>query len=201
MRDFILIYAKFLYTILIVFTLTRFIYYRNSGKAEFVFTNILLATMISFMCMMVSKIEINLGFAIGLFAIFGVLRFRTSAISPREMTYIFLCAGIAGKNMLMPLEVGFAKILLSDASILVIAGLAEYFLLPKKIKTKQIVFIDLSLIHPDKRELLDQVLLTKYGISDIVRIEVGKIDEAKNTVRLRVHFKDEQDLNFEEPSG
>jgi hypothetical protein len=187
---------KFWYTVTIVFIMSRFLYYANNGKKEYLFTCTLLAAMISLICILVSRVELSLGFAIGIFALFGIIRYRTTPISPREMTYIFLSAGIAAKNSLAPQDLEFYKLLASDVSLLLIAGLLEYFLFKEKLSSKIMVYNNLDLIHPDKHPELIQDLNKRYGISGIEKIKVGKIDNVKNSVRLLIHFKDSGDNNF-----
>ena len=187
---------KFWYTIAIVFIMGRFLYYANKGKKEYLFTCTLIAAIISLICIMISEVELSLGFAIGIFALFGIIRYRTTPISPREMTYIFLSAGIAAKNTLAPQDLEFYKILASDVSLLLLAGLLEYFLFREKLSTKIMVYNNLKLIHPDKRHELIQDLNQRYGISEIEKIKVGKIDIVKRSVRLLVYFKDSGDNNF-----
>ncbi len=187
---------KFWYTVAIVFIMSRFLYYANKGKKEYLFTCILLSAMISLICILVSRVELSLGFAIGIFALFGIIRYRTTPISPREMTYIFLSAGIAAKNTLAPQDMEFYKILASDVSLLLLAGLLEYFLFREKLSIKIMVYNNLKLIHPEKRHELFQDLNKRYGISGIEKIKVGKIDNVKNSVRLLIYFKDSGDNNF-----
>ena len=187
---------KFWYTVAIVFIMVRFLYYANKGKKEYLFTCTLIAAIISLICILISQVELSLGFAIGIFALFGIIRFRTTSISPREMTYIFLSAGIAAKNTLAPQDMEFYKILASDVSLLLLAGLLEYFLFREKFSTKIMVYNNLKLIHPDKRHELIQDLNQRYGISEIEKIKVGKIDIVKKSVRLLVYFKDTGDNNF-----
>ncbi len=95
-------FLKFWYTVAIVFILARFLYFPRKGKKEYLFTYILLAAMIALLCIIISRLEISFGFALGIFAIFSLIRYRTEPISPREMTYIFLSTGIAAKNQLAP---------------------------------------------------------------------------------------------------
>ncbi len=186
----------FWYNIAIVFVIGRFLYYANQGKKEYLFTYILLAAVISLLCLLIQRVELSLGFAIGIFAIFGIIRYRTAPISPREMTYIFLSAGIAAKNTLALSEIEFYKILLTDISLLLITGVLEYFLYRQKLSIKYIIYTNLDLIHPDKRPELFEDLNLKYGIKEIEKIKVGKIDAVKNSVRLQISFKDSGDNNF-----
>jgi len=187
---------KFWYTVAIVFIMVRFLYYANKGKKEYLFTCTLIAAIISLICILISQVELSLGFAIGIFALFGIIRYRTTPISPREMIYIFLSAGIAAKNNLAPQDIEFYKILASDISLLLLAGLLEYFLIRDKLSIKTMVYNKLELIHPDKRHQLFQDLNQKYGISEIEKIKVGKIDNVKKSVRLLIYFKDSGDNHF-----
>jgi hypothetical protein len=186
----------FWYNIAIIFIMGRFLYYTNKGKKEYLFTYLLLAAIISFLCMLVQGADLSLGFAIGIFAIFGIIRYRTTPISPREMTYIFLSAGIAAKNTLVHMDLEFYKLLVTDISILLIAGLLEYFLFREKKDIKYIAYDNLELIHPERREELFKDLDSRYGIREIHKIKTGKIDAIKNSVRLQIFFHDSADENF-----
>jgi len=74
---------KFWYTVAIVFIMGRFLYYANKGKKEYLFTCTLIAAIISLICILVSQVELSIGFAIGIFALFGTIRYRTTPISTR----------------------------------------------------------------------------------------------------------------------
>lgn len=198
MEDFYFILIKFWYTILIVFILARLFYYRYNGKKELLFTYILLSAIISMLCVLISRVEISLGFAIGIFAIFGIIRYRTTQVTPREMTYLFLCAGVAAKNILAPEDAPFSRIIISDIAILLIAGLAEYFLFSNNtsIGSKEIIYNNLELIHPEKRKELESDLDVKFGISGITKIKVIKINTVKNFARIIVEFKPDPKGSF-----
>ncbi len=196
MELFTIALIKFWYIMLIVFILGRFIYYPNKGKREFLFTYLMLATIIAILCILISRIDFSIGFALGIFAVFSIIRYRTVPISPREMTYIFLAAGIAAKNALVPDDIDLFKVITSDASILLIAGVSEYFLFRDKLSTKLIIFDNLELIRPAKRQELTNDLELRFGITGIVGIKIGRIDTIKNSVRIQVDFKDPDDHNF-----
>jgi hypothetical protein len=198
MHPFTFSLLKFWYSVGVVFLMARFLYYVNRGKKEYLFTCTLLAAMVSLLCLLISRVELSLGFAIGIFALFGIIRYRTIPILPREMTYLFLSAGIAAKNALAPVDLEWYRLLLSDFSLLLIAGLLEYFLFRKKISIKSITYNNLDLIHPDRRPELMEDLDQRFGLREIEKIKVGKIDAVKNSVRLQVHFKDVAEENFEE---
>ena len=181
---------RFWYTILIVFVVARFLYYQHNGKREFLFSYILLSAIIAMLCVLISRVEISLGFALGIFAIFNIISFRAATVSPREMTYLFICSGMAAKNMLAPDEMAFYRMLISDFSIILIIVLAEYFLFRAKQSTKTIIYTNLELIHPRRRKELEKDLNEKYGIFGIQDIIVGDINEPKKFTKLTVNFND-----------
>jgi len=198
MDVFIFTFLKFWYTIGVVFILARFLYYPNSGKKEYLFTYILLAAIIAELCIMISRVDMSFGFALGIFAIFSLIRYRTAPISPREMTYIFLSVGIAAKNQLVPEDMAFFKIMVTDGALLLIAGLCEYFLFRNKERSKIIIYNNLEMIRPEKKEELYADLNSKFGIANIKTLKIGKIDMPKSIVRLQVTFNDVTNNNFED---
>jgi hypothetical protein len=198
MDIFVFTFIKFCYTIGVVFLLARFLYYPNAGKKEYLFTYILLAAIIAELCIMISRVDMSFGFALGIFAIFSLIRYRTAPISPREMTYIFLSVGIAAKNQLVPEDIAFYKILVTDAALLLLAWLSEHFLFGTKERTKVIVYNNLELIRPEKKDELFAELKSKFGIDNIKTLKTGKIDVPKSTVKLLVTFKDTANTSFDD---
>jgi len=186
----------FSYTIILITLIAGFLYYRRSGQKAFFFTYVLVAAVVFQLCIMLVRIPMELGFAIGLFAIFGIIRYRTSPINPREMTYLLVSAGIAAKNALTLDFMEYYKILASDALIVLIIVLLELLLFKKSSRVKIIVYNKLDLIHEDLRPQLISDLETSFGIKNIQKIQVGKIDTVRNSAQLKVHFLDTGDQNF-----
>ena len=186
----------FSYTIVLISIIAGFLYYRRNGQKAFFFTYVLVAAIVFQLCIMLVRIPMELGFAIGLFAIFGIIRYRTSPINPREMTYLLVCAGIAAKNALTLDFMEYYKILVSDAMLVLIIVLLELLLYKKSSKLKIIVYNKLELIHEDLRPQLISDLETSFGIKNIEKIQVGKIDTVRNSAQLKVYFLDTGDQNF-----
>ena len=191
----------FSYTILMVLIISGLLYYRRNGKKAFFFTYVLVAAIVFQLCVMLVRIPLELGFAIGLFAIFGIIRYRTSPINPREMTYLLVCAGIAAKNALALDHAGYYKIVVSDLLLLVVIILLELLLFKKRIMTKSIVYNKLELIHEDVRPQLISDLETSFGIKNIEKVKVGKIDTIKQSAQLKVYFQDTGDQNFSDENN
>ena len=189
-------FSRLLYTIGVIFILARFLYYPRNGNKEFMFTYIVLATILAILCILIKRVDLSFGLALGIFAIFSLLRYRTVSISIRDMTYLFLCAGIAAKNSLYPDEMEFYRLLFTDSLILVLVAVSEFFLFRQKHITKTIIYNNPGLVHPDKRkELLDD-LQKQFGISEVKEVKFGRIDTLKHSVRMKVTFKDDSNAHL-----
>lgn len=188
----------FLYTILVVFIIARFLYYRNNGEKTFFFTYVVVAAIVFQLCILLVRVPMELGFAIGIFAIFGIIRYRTAPINPREMTYLLVCAGIAAKNGLMIDQLEIYKILLSDLLLVGLIAIMEHLLFKQRTIVKTILYNKLELIHEDMRPKLINDLGVSFGIRNIKKIQVGKIDTFKQTAQIKVFFQDPEGKNFSE---
>lgn len=188
----------FAYTIILVLIISGLLYYRRNGKKAFFFTYVMVSAIIFQLCMMLARVPMELGFAIGLFAIFGIIRYRTSPINPREMTYLLVCAGIAAKNALAIDHIEYFKIVITDAALLGLIILMELVIFKKSMTIKTIVYSKLDLLHEDLRPQLISDLETSFGIKNIEKIQVGRIDTLKNSAVLKVHFQDTGDQHFSE---
>jgi len=186
----------FSYTIALVSIISGLLYYRRNGKKTYFFTFVLVAAIVFQLCIMLVRIPMELGFAIGLFAIFGIIRYRTTAINPREITYLLIAVGIAAKNGLGVDFFDYYKIVATDAFIVIVIVLMEFLLFKKQIKVKQIVYNKLDLIHEDRRQELIRDLQNSFGLKNIEKVQVGKIDTVKNLAQLKVFFQDTDDQNF-----
>ena len=94
---------RFALNILTLFILVRLLYYeyRKEGTPEYMFAFFILGIVVFLICTALEMVEVQLGFALGLFALFGILRFRTESIPVREMTYLFMVIGVAMINSLV----------------------------------------------------------------------------------------------------
>jgi hypothetical protein len=187
---------KYLYNIAIVFILARFLYYPRNGQREYMFTYIILSAVLGILCIMVKRVELGFGLALGIFAVFSLLRYRTISISIRDMTYLFLCAGITTKNSLTPDDTEFFRLFAGDVVLVILVTLGEFFLFRDKIVTKTILYNNLNLIHPDRKQELLNDLNKQFGISEVKKVQIGRIDTIKGSARIKVTFKDMDNANL-----
>lgn len=183
---------KFGLNALVLFVLIRLIYYPIHRKKDYLFTYFLFNTLIFFLCVLLNSVKLSIGFAFGLFAIFGVLRYRTEQISIKDMTYLFAVITIAVINSLASKKVSIAELLFTDGMILAMTYALEHLWLTRHEAMKQILYERIELIKPGNRVQLYADLHERLGVT-VSRVEIGKIDLLKDTAQLRVfYFEDEQ---------
>ena len=176
----------------------RLIYHMAAKRRDFVFTFMLVSSAVFLLCRLLAGVEIDLAFALGLFAIFGIIRYRTNAIPIREMTYLFIVIALAVINALAPLSASWIEIAVANALIWALAYILERLWFVEHMATKMVVYDRIDLLHAGKRQELIQDLEQRTGVT-IAHLEIGKVDLLRDTANLKIHFSaDQEPGHFEE---
>ena len=176
----------------------RLIYHMAAKRRDFVFTFMLLSTAVFLLCRLLAGVEIDLAFALGLFAIFGIIRYRTSAIPIREMTYLFIVITLAVINALAPLAASWLEIAMANVLIWVLSYVLERLWFVEHLATKIVIYDRIDLLHEGRRHELIADLEQRTGVT-IVHLEIGKVDLLRDTANLKIHFSaDQEPGHFEE---
>jgi hypothetical protein len=186
-EDFLDLIIRTTFNLVIVTFLVRYLYYRTTPRKDYLFTYILISLVVFFMCFLLENIRIELGFALGLFAIFGIIRYRTTQIPIREMTYLFLVIGISVINALSNRKVSYAELLFTNLALILVTYLLEKVFLLKHETKKVINFENVELIKPEKREELIKELEERTGLK-INRVEIGRIDYLRDSARVFIYY-------------
>ncbi len=199
--EFLELVARFIFNTLVVFALIRYLYYPVSRRKEYFFTYMLVSTIVFLISFSLIKVDrLGIGVALGLFALFGILRFRTRQIPIKEMTYLFLVIGISVINALVTQLTSYIELLFINTMVLSVAWMGEKYWMLTKESSKTIVYEKIELVKPENRDRLIEDLETRTGLK-INRIEVGRVDFLRDTARLRVfyspktnkgHFEDDE---------
>ena len=91
---------RFVLNMVVVVAIIRFFYYPKSRRRDYFFTFTLISISIFLMIFLLGSVKLKIGFALGLFAIFGIIRYRTESMPVREMTYLFVIIAISVINAL-----------------------------------------------------------------------------------------------------
>ena len=193
-NDFEKLIFKFFITFLFIFITVRGLYYPNARKKEYAFSFFMLGIVIFFISFTLKKFELGTGMALGLFAIFGIIRYRTETMPVKEMTYLFIVISISVINALANKKVSYAELLFTNMVIISIPFFMEKFWFqstaekPEKKEVKQsLVYNNLELIKPENRQLLLQELTDKTGLI-INRIKIEQIDFGENKVHITIYY-------------
>jgi len=186
-KDFWKLIVKTVFNLTIITIIVRYIYYPITKNKDYLFTYFLISLTVFLLCILLDNVKLQLGFALGLFAIFGIIRYRTDPIPIKEMTYLFLVIGISVVNALSNKKITHAELLFANSIIIFVAyGLERLWLLKHETR-KNITYEKIELIVPEKREELLEDLRKRTGI-DIIRVEVRRIDFLRDTANIRIFY-------------
>lgn len=186
-EDFWDLIIKAVFNTLVVLYLVRVLYYKVTPRKDFLFTYIMISQVVYFMLMLLENVGVNLGFALGLFAIFGMLRYRTRQIPIREMTYLFLVIGVSVINALSNRRVSYAELVLTNLVVVAVTYLLERKFLLKHESKREINYEKVDLIKPEKREELIRDLEERTGLK-INRVEIGRVDFLRDSARVYIYY-------------
>jgi len=178
---------KFVINFAFLIILIRFIFYRNSRDKDFFFTFYMFNVLTFFICFLLRKVPMEMGFALGLFAVFGILRYRTEAIPIKEMTYLFCCIGLAMINSLANRSISLVELLLTNVVIVSSTWAIETYWFKHHERSKEIVYENINLITPDKHEELINDLRIRTGLN-IHKVNFGAIDFLKDTIDIKIYY-------------
>ena len=183
------IMIRFAINLIVIFILVGLIYYRFTKKKEFVFSFSLMGIIIFLLCSLLQTVNIQLGMALGLFAIFAILRFRTVNFSAKDMTYIFVVIGVSVINSQANIPPPVFGAIVINSIIIISAFLLELFLRKDAFTPVIIIFNKTELLVPEMRQELLKELSAKTG-QQIEKIIIRKIDINKGNVELEGYFRD-----------
>lgn len=185
--DFGELFLRFLLNMGVVVTIVRLIYYRATRRRDYLFTYILISAVIFLLCFLLDNVKLELGFALGLFAIFGIIRYRTQQIPIREMTYLFLVIGISVINALVSKKTSYGELFFTNSALIFIAYMLERLSSLKHESRKVVTYEKIELIKPERRAELLADLEERTGLN-LNRIEVGRIDFMRDTAKINIYY-------------
>ena len=190
-QDFIELLVRSIFNFLIVGYIVRYLYYPATKNKDYLFTYLLISVTVFFLCFLLENVKLELGFALGLFAIFGIIRYRTDPIPIKEMTYLFIIIGISVMNALVNKKISHAEVVFTNLIFIALTYALEKIWLLKHESRKNITVEKIELILPERRQELLEDLKQRTGL-DITRVEVKSIDFLRDTAQLRIFFFDDE---------
>ena len=194
---------RFFMNLLVCWIIVQFFYYRKSRRRDYYFTFMLFSSAMLMLLYIMGNVEVGVGLTLGLFAIFGVIRYRTETVPIREMTYLFVIIALAAMNGLAPvyklvgaatasphyeLASGSVSIMaLSNALVIGLIWLLESEKLLRHTSAKLILYDRIDLIVPEKRQELIEDLEKRVGVK-VEKLEIGHVDFLRDAAFIKIYY-------------
>jgi hypothetical protein len=186
-ENFTLLAIRFGFNLISTFFIVVMLYARNSKRKDFYFSYFAISVAVFMLVFLLENVKIELGFALGLFAIFGIIRYRTDAIPIKEMTYLFVIIAVSVINALSKDYFGYLE--LTFVNILLVGALwvLERILMLRQEDSLQIIYENIENIHESKEAELIADLEKRTGIK-IRRYRIDKVDFLRDVARITIYF-------------
>lgn len=186
--DFINLVLRFGFHLLVTFLIVYVIYAKNSRRKDFYFSYFAISVTIFTLCFLLNNVKIELGFALGLFALFGIIRYRTDAIPIKEMTYLFVIIAVSVVNALSNKKVSFMELLFTNMAIVVTMWILEKLLMLRQEASLNITYERIENIHLMNKDELKEDIERRTGIK-VKRLEIMEVNFMRDIARIKVYHE------------
>ncbi len=185
--DFMGLLFRFILNTGVLLILIRRIYLKYSTRSSYAFSFLAVGEIIFLLCYLLSSVRLELGFALGLFAVFGIIRYRTDAVPFKQMTYLFVVIGISVINALACALISHVEILFANCAVLIGVWIMERYLSHRHEGSMVVVYENISNINRERYDLLISDLKDRTGFA-ITHFEIESIDYLKDVATITIYF-------------
>jgi hypothetical protein len=178
---------RFGFNLIATFFVVVMLYARNSKRKEFYFSYFAISIAVFMLVFLLQDVKLELGFALGLFAIFGIIRYRTDAIPIKEMTYLFVIIAVSVINALSKDFLGYIELTLVNILLVGALWILEHILMLRQEDSLQVIYENIENIHEEKEAELIADLEKRTGIK-IRRYRIDKVDFLRDVARITIYF-------------
>ncbi|MFY9151639.1 MAG: DUF4956 domain-containing protein [Prolixibacteraceae bacterium] len=186
-EDYLTLLVRFSLNLLVIIGIVVGLYAKTSKRKDFYFSYIAVSMVIFLLCFLLVSVKIELGFALGLFAVFGIIRYRTDAIPIKEMTYLFVVIAVSVINALANKKVSYAELITTNLLIVIGLFILEKILNLRQEISQRIIYEKIENVHEDRKDILLADLKTRTGI-EIKHFEVDKIDYLRDIAYIHIFY-------------
>jgi len=189
--DFFKMIFRFGINIAFITIIIRSFYHKSYKNKTYLFTYYMISIIVFFLCFTLKKFELDLGMALGLFAIFGIIRYRTDPMEINDMTYLFIVIGVSVINSLANQKMSYAEIIGANVIVICSIWLLGVFRFASMEKSKKIVYENIENIKAGNDTALKEDLEQRTGLK-INRVEVGNIDFLRDLADVKIFYDAEE---------
>jgi hypothetical protein len=187
--NFVSIMIRFVINLIFLFFLIKIVYYRYSRKEMFLFAFFLMGIMIFFIGAMLNAVFLEIGMAVGLFAIFTILRLRTTNVNIKDMAYMFTTIGISVINSLKLVGFPLLGVFIINMVVIVTAYILEEFLSKNSSESYSIVYRNLEMLRSGKKQKLLRDISELTG-KEVTKVKIRRVDYRSQVALLDIYYKD-----------
>jgi len=179
----------FLFNFLVTWVIVYFIYYRVSRRRDYYSTFMLFSSAMFLLLWLMQILDIQTGFVLGLFAIFGMIRYRTETVPIREMTYLFIIIAISVINSLSLRadDLAWHQLLFANILFIILTFAFDLWSNRKRLTTKIILYERIENIVPEREKELKADIEARTGIKP-ESVEIGHIDFLRDVAYIKVNY-------------
>ena len=178
---------RFFFNLIVGLVIVRGFYYRKSRRREYLVTLLIFSATMFLLIYCMGNVKLQIGLTLGLFAIFGMIRYRTETIPVREMTYLFVIIGISVINGLA-LELSYTELFAANIFIILLLWVLDGRKCARLVSVKIVQYDRIELITPQRRSELVKDLEDRLGVK-VLSVEIGGVDFLKDSAIVKVHYE------------
>ena len=178
---------RFGFHMLICLLIIHFCYYQKTRNRDYYKSFVYFASGMFLLLFLLESIKLQIGLTLGLFAIFGVIRYRTETVPIKEMTYLFMIIVVSVINGLS-LNVSYVELLIANVMLFTIMYAFEHQKVISTSNSKIILYERIELIVPERRNELIEDLTLRTGLN-VTNVEIGHIDFLRDAAFLKIHYQ------------
>lgn len=184
--------GQLLFRLLLDLSVTAFVihgvYLRLYRKREWAFTCYSFNLVTLCLCLLLRRGQADIGFALTLFGVFGILRYRTEQIAGRDLTYLFIVIGLGIVNGVSGRGVSLAELLLVNGAIAAMIAILEPAFRGATEQSTPMLYDRLALLQPGRESALIEDITARTGLA-VVRVETQRIDLLRDAAEITIHFR------------
>jgi hypothetical protein len=190
-EDFYKLIFRFTLNLIVLTAIIRYVYYAKTPRRNYLFTFYMISIISFVLVFALKSMDIDTGMGLGLFAIFGIIRYRTNPLRVREMTYLFISIGLSVLNGLSGKQISYAELLFINLVVVMIVYIMDTKILVSIETSKTIIYEKIENIKPQNALVLKSDLEERTGLI-INRISVGKIDFLKDVAEIKIYYNESE---------
>lgn len=168
------------------------LYFPDRRDREHAFMMVMLNVIVFLIGHFMGRLNLGIEFGFGLFALFGIIRYRTEAVPVREMSYLFAVIALGLLNAVGADQLSWVDLFIANGALLITLTFLSRFLWRQTPQVRLITYERIENIRPDRQAELYWDLWERTGL-DVVDVEVISINFMNDTAKLRVYHKASQD--------